>query len=642
MHQTIAKTADSFISWGITALAFLLPLFFLPITSNFFDYNKQVLLFFITSLLLVTWIIKLIYQKTLSLSFVPLTLPFTLLVAATGFSVLLQSSNQLETFMGKPATLITLLLLFLIATNNIHNFTQIRRHLLGLVTSAVILSLIAIYQFFGLSSLPGPSFTPAGSSLGLLSLLLPLLPLVIYQAAITKTNHLAQKITWAVSGLLIATAISITIFLILPGKPNSPILLPYSVSWHITLQSLRSIRPILLGLGPDNFIQAFSLHRPKTFNLHQNWNIRFASASNEPLEILVTTGLLGLIPWMLIILTFLKYFLHPINIEDHKPFYFSLNLAILTSFIIHLLIPANFILLTSFLLLLTIWSCFLKINDPLTNHKHFTLSHSLLPVLTGLPIIGGLLLAWLVIITPAYSAELNFKHSLDALTTNQGTQTYNFQIEAINQNPHSTRYHRAYAATNLALANSLSQSKPDLSTPDRQNITQLIQQAIREAKIATNLNPQDPSNWEVLASVYRNLINVAQGADNWTIVAYSQAIKADPLSPRLRLELGGVYYAIGRYDDAVHAFQQAIDLKPNWANAHYNLAAAYKEKGDLDSATAQLQAVLGLVNPASADFQKASQDLETLFKPQPTASPHPRFTNITLPESASPGSQLSF
>jgi tetratricopeptide (TPR) repeat protein len=221
----------------------------------------------------------------------------------------------------------------------------------------------------------------------------------------------------------------------------------------------------------------------------------------------------------------------------------------------------------------------------------------------------------------AYAGELTFKRSLDAAAKNDGLNTYNLQREAILQNPLLPRYRRAYSATNLALANSIA-SNANLTDQDKQNIAQLIQQSIREAKVAVTLEPANTANWENLTLVYRSLINAAQGADQWTIAALSQAIMSDPVNPGLRIDLGGVYYSLGKYDQAIRLFQQATELKPNYGNAFYNLSHAYLMKKEITSAYDNMSQTLSLTQADSADYTKAKGELEELSKQLPkTATP---------------------
>lgn len=657
------KLIDSFISFGLALLFFALPLFFLPFTADRFDFNKQMLLVGITSLLLLSWIAKFILQKTVRLTITPFTLPLFILTLITFASALIQAPNRIEALMGRPAAILALLFLSFIATTNLNHLNYLRHLLMSLTASAVVLSALAVYQFFGL---PYITFTPAGSPLTLITFLVPMLGISVY-SALKSTSF--NRAVWGLASTVIILGSGFTAYQLLPGKPSSPVFLPYSISWAIAVDSFKSLRTALLGVGPDNFLAAFSLNRPASFNLTPNWNLRFTTGSNEPLTLLATTGLLGLLSWVFILFILFTH----LRLRQADTPAIAISIAIGLTVLIQFLLPANYLLFAISYLLIIAYSVWLKISDhpqvhdvvlrlfaaqvirPDTSYAQVqrTIQNTeVLPWVIGAPLTLAILALWYFGLTRVYAAEASFKQSLDALRANNGTQTYNLQIETIRSNPLIARYHRAYATTNLALANALSQ-QGELSTGDRQNVTQLIQQSIREAKVAAGLNRQDPANWETLATIYRNLINVAAGADSWAIAAYAQAAQSDPLSPRLRLDLGGVYYATGRYDEAIRAFQQATELKPDWANAYYNLAAAYQGKGDNRSALAQLQTVLKLVDPASADYQKVITELQnlqptstpsppqtSLETPPPTPSPQPGFSNITLPELASPPAGL--
>jgi len=48
--------------------------------------------------------------------------------------------------------------------------------------------------------------------------------------------------------------------------------------------------------------------------------------------------------------------------------------------------------------------------------------------------------------------------------------------------------------------------------------------------------------------------------------------------------LGVTYGGLGRYQDAIEAYKQAIRIKPDDAEAHCNLGSAYFSTGDKGSA----------------------------------------------------------
>ena len=74
------------------------------------------------------------------------------------------------------------------------------------------------------------------------------------------------------------------------------------------------------------------------------------------------------------------------------------------------------------------------------------------------------------------------------------------------------------------------------------------------------------------------------------------------------------------------------------ANAHYNLAVAYREKKDIAKATEEMNKVLSLVGKDSADYETAKKELEkleSLTTPQPVAPSNIK-PPINLPEEATP------
>ena len=216
----------------------------------------------------------------------------------------------------------------------------------------------------------------------------------------------------------------------------------------------------------------------------------------------------------------------------------------------------------------------------------------------------------------AFAAEATFKQGLEALVKNDGVKTYDLLRKATAANPYVDRYHATYAQVNLALARSLA-AKKDITDTDKQTISQLIQQAIREGKATVTLNKERAGNWEILARIYQSIMPFAQGADNFTVQTFTQAVALDPINPNLRIALGGVYYALGRYDEAISVFQVATLAKSDLANAHYNLAIALREKGEIEKAITEMEAVVSLVSKDSSDYQLAKTELDNLEKRRP-------------------------
>ena len=451
----------------------------------------------------------------------------------------------------------------------------------AILLSTFILSLIAIFWGTGLAtkmlptSLSAFSFelwSPAGSSINLIIYLVVGLILAGFNLIKIKAN--------SATGVLLAGFIFVNLIALgITGYNYRPVFLSPSTGWAIALEVLKT-SPIL-GSGPGTFLSDFTRFRPVAFNASPNWTVRFATSSNQYLQILTLTGFLGIVAYALWTLKLLSL--------ARKSFYTADNQVMaIAAAAIFITIVGLFVPFTT----LGIFLAFTIAGLLVASHRLSgisTVSESSLDIVAGtstktVPILPWVMMIVSVLLTigtiygvgRAYWGEFLFQKSLMAASANDGKTTYDTLIEAIKINPYRDNYRVAYSQTNMLIANTLASSKT-LSEQDRATITQLVQQAIREAKNAIALNPNKVTNMENLAGIYRSLLNFAQGADAWTLASYQQAIILDPTNPNLRIALGGVF-THKNYDDAVRMFQSATDVKPDLANAHYNLALALKEK----------------------------------------------------------------
>ena len=627
------KLAAIFCKIGFIATAigaFLLPFFFLPITSEFYDFNKQALVIFLAlaSLLLLTG--SFVAERQVTLTFSPFGLPILAILVSLVLSTVFRSPNRLDALIdpGQVGTYLGLAVIFFCAINFIRTKSQLDIFSTSLAVSAALLGLITILWTSGLAAkiplisniqfLNSVTWSPTGSPLATLSLFMAFLPFLALQLIREKTFNF-KSLLLAVCFALILTASGLLIY-----RSDRPIFLSHRFSWAIALESLK-VSPFL-GTGPGSYLADFTQFRPVTYNLTPNWSVRFTSASNYYLHLLATLGLLGTVAYLWLI------YRAAAALKKSG----SLQLVpVLVIFATQLFLPAYFIQTVFLFLFLILAVASLKlagsslIQESSVDIVAASSKSSFLPIISLILAIATALPAG-YFFARSYLAEVLFQAALTAAAKNDGKATYETLIKAISANPYRDSYRVVYSQTNLLLANSLASNPAaaGLTDADKNTITQLVQQAIREAKNAVAVNPAQVANLENLAGVYRNLLNFAQGADAWTVASYRQAIALDPVNPNLRIALGGVLYAQKNYDDAIRLFQQAVDLKPDLANAHYNLAAAYREKGERPQAVASLETVLTLVDKSSADYTKVAQELADLNAAPAT----PAASQLTQPE----------
>jgi hypothetical protein len=617
-----------------------IPLFFLPVTQDFYDTNKWMLLVGTALLGVAVWMYTSLKKSSYDLSVSPQMVGLGVLTCVSVMSLCISSPNKVEALLTPfgPATLGALTLIVLLVSTVFDTATR-RRFLWLLYGSGAVLSLLSVYQFFGMGKIMFPTVTyladplwsPTGSTIATLAITLILLPLVIaHAAAAWKTkNELHLGLLTLISIVMAAGAI-ITALQLVARIPNTT--LSITDGWMIMLEILKHPKEALLGVGAENFLAAFTAGRSVLFNLTPLWNMRFTTNATVFFHIITIYGLLGGAAFIF----FAKSF-----IPRHKN---AFSASLIAGCISLFVIPPN---LSILVVLVTI----LVLSQDPKDIKTLKIPRALWARIGIAVITAAVIGASVYCLTRSYGAELTFYQSLKKAQANNGTATYNLQIEAIKNNPDISRFHITFSQTNLALATSLATSitsagqvsdktKED-QAKDRDLIAQLIEQSIREAKIAVNLNTYNVVAWENLAGTYEQLIDVAQGADNWTVASFQEAIKRDPTNPILRLELGIVYTRLQKYTEAITQFQQAISLKPDYANAYYNLSNAYKLNKDSTQALSAMEQAASLVQQGSQDYAIITKELDTLRKnvAPPSATPTPTpfvVPPLTLPTNTGP------
>ncbi|RJR15956.1 tetratricopeptide repeat protein [Candidatus Microgenomates bacterium] len=609
MNQITTSLLEKIEAWTAAVMVLVMPVFFLTTTANFYDLNKQILLLIGTILLLAIFALRAFMAKTVSLRKSPFTIPLLLFMAVVIISSTFAAPNRIAAWVTPlGATSIICLTIFALLITQMSDASK-KLIASSLTFSGIVLSLVIFQQFVGVAKtilpkvpfLQDTAWTPSGSLYSSFVYLVAVITISFPKIMLLYKKDKTMATALYVFGIIVMTiAAVISLYQITALK--KAVFLPQSVGWYIALDSLKN--RLLLGYGPGNFLTAFTATRPLSFNQFEFWNLRFITSSNLYFHIWTTLGIAGLATFVSFVLVVIRHF-------RSSPFSFHKNtLPLVLVLVLGLIFPPAFLFLFLLYVLAGLHSAeYEHVTQKLTGQFQAVL---LIPLLfLGYVFYQG---------TRVYAAEMHFKNAADALSLNQAQKTYEEHRLAIAQAPWRDTYRLSLSQVNMVLANAIAKN-PNLTDQDRATLSQLIQQSIQEAKNAVSLNPTHVTNWENLARIYRQLLNIAKGADQWTVASYLQAINLDPYNPLLRIELGGVFYAAQNYDEAVRQFDTAARLKPDLANAHYNLAAAFAKQQNYQRAIAEMEAVVRLVPADSKDAEIAKQELEELKKNAASATP---------------------
>jgi len=182
MSESSTKYLEKTIILIVKGVVFLLPLFFFPWTSEYFEFNKQFLLWLFMPLALFLWFIKQTARGEIKIKTNPLNLPIIIFLALTGVSAIF-SLDIFSSWFGyygrfSDAWLGSLSLavfyFLLINTGIADDGKKIFVLLKLLFYSALAVAIVSLSSMFGvtqslmadpLNILASPSFNPAGGSI---------------------------------------------------------------------------------------------------------------------------------------------------------------------------------------------------------------------------------------------------------------------------------------------------------------------------------------------------------------------------------------------------------------------------------------------------------------------------------------------
>ena len=330
---------------------------------------------------------------------------------------------------------------------------------------------------------------------------------------------------------------------------------PLSVSMAVTIKTWQSPKQILLGVGNNKIANVLNQYRPLWINGHRLWNTNFTQGTNYFFDLYLGSGILPLFFYLLLIFYVIK---------NYPP-------SILV-FLLTLLLP-NTIYFSSLLFALLITYSLLRpysLKRIDFQGKFIFIIFRVLLLVSALLIIGSCFLYGRILL-----AKFIFYRST-LLGTTQISQIYQLQQRAIQLYPYSSELRHAYAVTNLNMAAALMQ-KSELNEVEKTQLSKIMSQTIREAKICTQIDSGNFSHWQFLGEVYNNLSGLVKDAPAFAIESYAEAIRRSPQNPILYLSLGKTYYEAGNYEQAQKVFEASLQIKPDLSAIYYHLARTFRE-----------------------------------------------------------------
>lgn len=385
----------------------------------------------------------------------------------------------------------------------------------------------------------------------------------------------------------------------------------FSSTMYVTQQALK-VDPVF-GVGPNNFEEVWSMHKPQIINNTQFWNSSFAAGSGFLPTLLATLGILGILTLLIFIVLLLingiKMIIRNIKRNEHAEItlFFLLSLFLLCISFFYV------VGITIWVLFFVCTGIFIGLKAKHTEHEemHISLLHD--PKKSFFPI---LVLVFIMIA----SAGLSFKyvqrfasvqHFGNTMNATDSASAFTSISKALSLHQNDL-YLRTYTQVSLVKFNELIEKskETELSAEEKSQLQTIFNDALAGANLATTYAPNNYLNWSTLGSVYYtvSLAGLSDAFDR-QIEAYQNASKLNPKNPGLKLSIANAYLGKKMTTEAKAFVQEAIDLKPDYIDALLTMSQIERSAGNNASAISFAERALSY-NPSNQDIQNYVNSLK--------------------------------
>ncbi len=654
----------SYISrWSVYLVIFFIPLFFLPWSFEVLEWNKQYLLYFLVIVGILSWLSRMMIEKRIEFYRTPLDLPVLIFWFLTLVSSLASYSRG-QSMLGAignvsfgflPVTFYTLF--YFLVTNTLYDTEKIKKATNFLAYSGVVAIVFYFLQIFGFWRLVKVNFGFINTVSSLSTIFGVYLVLVMVwglYGLLLKQNKFGQSIFSGIVALLalaalvtigfklvwIMTALALFVLLvfamthleemrsalisivfgvfvvslifILLGAPgfltaNLPLEVSLSggASWDIAASTLGSgIKNFIFGSGPATFAADFAKFRPENLNLSFVWNIRFAESMSAFLTLLATTGFLGIVSYIIIILLGLGTVFYiwmqprwvkkitegssPTDAREKILFYIIATMWLVIACGYFFLSYATTVWIYLFFLSALLMTLSREIAVPgkskpyvlsLKTSPQYSLAASFIFILVFASVIVlGIYLGRF------YVADIAYAQSMGKLNVGDFDASLEKSAKAVTFNPYRSDYHLNISRAYLLRA-AVEYRKPKVD-PDL--VANLVSSAVNAGRYATNLAPNDVATWESLATMYENARVLATDAVSWAVTALDKAIELEKSNPTHYLRRGNLKILMKQNKEGREDINEALRLKSNYVDAYVAISALEEVEGNIDAAVAQM------------------------------------------------------
>lgn len=443
--------------------------------------------------------------------------------------------------------------------------------------------------------------------------------LVLFALALVRATEFKQtnKFTLPMSVFVVSLLL---LFVATPVRLGFPteIMPSFGATFSIAKNSL-SDTSALFGSGPGTFSYDYAKYRSQDLNATQFWSVKFDRGNSHALTMIATLGVVWFILWMILVLSLVfsamsRLIRERSHEEWRSTFVFFCAFAVL--------ILSKFLYSSNFVLEFLFWGIagvlasqvLVKVKQVEFNESpRLALGFSFVYVLFAVAIVSILFMTG-----QRYVGEVAFASAVRLDRASGELEVITSQlVTAVRNNRYNDVYYRNFAqAMLLRVGKEISGVDPSAITQEKSQLIQaLVADSMNASKRATELAPNNVSNWVVRGAIAREVMPILSDAGGLAIEAFTKASELEPSNPAHLVDLARVYISQSEVERALmqskdeeikaqaqtkrdellfsaqSALEKAIVLKADYAPAHYQLSLVYDSQGKTKDAIVKMESV---------------------------------------------------
>ena len=377
-------------------------------------------------------------------------------------------------------------------------------------------------------------------------------------------------------------------------------------SWSQTIETIENTYrdgvfvEMFLGSGPNTFDNQWQKYISESGSFGESGNDLPSSGLSRIATSFTTVGLLGGVLWLLFFVSLfvsgVKYFLaRAKNKRDSLMLRLSLVsfLGALYIWTMSLFYLVSITVMTLGFILTGFYLAFGPLSAQAKNS--FSVLRFREHPLLGL---GGVSLLFIILALGGVGLFITGKHHLSFYEYTQAKKAYENEKYNSAEKSVDSAIERNNKATYRRLAARVHMKKIEkMGMPEKKEQTLLFQEeweeAVRDAEISTELDPEDHRNWQILGELYAYAVELeVQGAEEKAREAFSKAQELSAFDRELCLSSAKMEAKLNNYNDAVSELRKILEVDPQDIRVLFLLSDYEIERENIESAKKALKKII--------------------------------------------------